>query len=931
MRTLKLIYRSEQELKAYLSEHRLSSGRGIVQLFSGRSPDETLHVQRMLKASLPHFVLIGTSTAGEIYRGTCVSEAIVIDIIMFETEIEVIPFYSALTAGIDTIHTLPPRLHPKVMICFANALQDSAEPLLSSLNQQYPDSLVTGGYAADNNVFHSTFTLLEDKLYQQGLVGIALSGEKLQTSLISYRGWHPIGQKFTVTSVKNNVLYSLDNTPVLEIYRKYLGEHVLSGFPNTVMEFPLLVKRGQQQFLRAPVGITSDKQGVILAGNLQVNDQVYFSFADLHGLSTEVQQLEQQSGIAPLIYSCAARKTFMQQQIEQEVSKLGTLNQANGCFLYGEFATEQQHFSLHNLSSTLLVLAEQAETIELQFTTLRSNTAKPNSLQTLAFLAKTTGVELNEAMIFLEQQQYALNYSSIVSMTDPHGNITYVNKKFEEISGYKSHELLGKNHRIIKNPAMPAKVHHSLWRTISQKKPWQGLMLNKRKDGSGYYVKTVVVPLLDEQQNISSFLSIRQDITDVVKARQTIKMHTTDALTGLPNRTKLSVDLKNQQRTALAMIDVRNFKLVNDVWGMEHGDDIIKTIAGRLKEYSYYLRIEPYRINGATFALLAATNLDTTVFIRRCEKLKAHIEEHSVDVDAKSFDITLSMGVGISETHALALAESALTDAKLSYTTISVVKTEHDLTSNRAYSCIEEVRNALAEQRLTAVFQRLAYVKDTFQNTTKYEALVRINTKDGSLLSPGEFLQHIKKTRLYGALTREVVTISVDTANLLNCIISVNLSIQDIVDQQTKNFIFDKLHQYGGANMIFEITESEAIQDFNSVADFIKQVRKFGAKIAIDDFGSGYSNFAYLVEIKPDYIKIDGSIIKTIVKNENSRLVTKSIIDMARSLNIKTIAEFVSEQAILDCLTELNVDMVQGFHIAKPLPIGQLNNERILN
>lgn len=131
--------------------------------------------------------------------------------------------------------------------------------------------------------------------------------------------------------------------------------------------------------------------------------------------------------------------------------------------------------------------------------------------------------------------------------------------------------------------------------------------------------------------------------------------------------------------------------------------------------------------------------------------------------------------------------------------------------------------------------------------------------------------------------------------------------------------------------MIFEITESEAIQDFNSVADFIKQVRKFGAKIAIDDFGSGYSNFAYLVEIKPDYIKIDGSIIKTIVKNENSRLVTKSIIDTARSLNIKTIAEFVSEQDILDCLTELNVDMVQGFHIAHPLPIEKLSKELSLN
>lgn len=924
MRNLNLIYDSAEELQAYLHDNKLSSERGIIQLFSGRSHKETSHVQKMLKTSLPHFVIIGTSTAGEIYRGTCVSNTIVIDIVIFETDIRVVPFYSPISADINTIIALEQTLNPKVIICFANALQDSAEPLMSSIYEQYPDCLIAGGYAADNNSFHDTFTLLEDKLHQQGLVGLALSGEKLYTELISYSGWHPIGQAFNVTSVKNNILYSLDNIPIVEIYRKYLGEHVLSGFPNTVMEFPFLVKRGQQQFLRAALGFTSDKQGVILAGNLQINDQVYFSFADLHGLEEEVQQLEQQSGIVQLIYSCSARKTFMQQQIEQEISKLGTLNKASGCFLYGEFVTDQQHFSLHNLSSNVLVLTEKAECFNLKMSTQRAKASPPSSLQILAFLAKTTSTELNEAMTFLDQQQYALNYSSIVSMTDPQGDITYVNKKFEEISGYKSHELLGKNHRIIKNPAMPSKVHQSLWQTISKKKPWQGLMLNKRKNGTGYYVKIVIVPLLDEQQNISSFLSIRQDITDVVKARQTIKMHSTDALTGLANRTKLSADLKNKHGTALAMIDVRNFKLVNDVWGMEYGDNIIKTIADRLKEFSYYLKIKPYRINGATFALLAAKNLDTAVFIRRCEKLKTHIEDHSIDVDAKSFDISLSMGVGISQTHTLALAECALTDAKLSYSTVSVVKTKHDLTSDRAYSCIEEVRNALAEQRLTAVFQRLTDVKHSFQKTTKYEALVRINTKDGSLLSPGEFLQHIKKTRLYGALTREVVTISVDTANLLGCTISVNLSIQDILDHETKNFIFEKLHQYGGANIIFEITETEAIQDFNSVNEFIKQVRRFGAKIAIDDFGSGYSNFAYLVEIKPDYIKIDGSIIKTIVKNENSRLVTKSIIDMARSLNIKTIAEFVSDQAILDCLTELNVDMVQGFYIGKPTPIEQL-------
>lgn len=930
MRHVSHLYRSTAQLLDFLQTEALAEQTGIVQLFSGRDAGSAHDIQCLLTTNLPQFSLIGTSTAGEIFNGACLSNSIVLQFIVFDTKVQVQPFYSPLHGETEVIELLQhPTLSPNIIIGFANALVNNAEALINALHQRYPSCYICGGNAADNNAFQGTYTLLADKLYTEGFVGIALYGEQLHANLLSFTGWHPIGQKFVVTDVRDNILYTLDHQPALAIYQQYLGAAVLADFPKTVMEFPLLVKRASQQFLRAPVGLAPDGQGVILAGALQPGDQVYFSFADLRGLQAEVRELAPQQHIVPVIYACAARKAFLQTQMEHEIARLGGQNRASGGFLYGEFASNQHSVSVHNLSTTLLVLAGNADVSNLTFHPPLPEPGPPTSLQTLAFLAKNTGAALNQAIVFLEQQQYALNYGSIVSMTDAAGNITYVNKKFEDISGYKSDELLGQNHRIIKNPLMPARVYQSLWRTITQKKPWQGLMLNRRKDGSAYYVKTIVVPLLNDAREICSFLSIRQDITDIVKARQTIKTHTTDALTGLPNRARLSATLKKQQQTTLAMLDVRNFKLLNDVWGMDKGDQLIKALAKRLAEYSTGLQLAPYRINGATFAVTSTGVVNIGLFMSRCEALKAQLEAHTFHIEQQVFDISLSMGIGISKTHSLALAESALSEAKLSFAAQSVVKTDEDLVSKQVYSCIEEVRDALAEKRLTAVFQPLVYVNSSIQRIKKYEALVRIDRGNGELLSPGAFLQHIKKTRLYGALTREIITMSFDIADKLNCVISVNLSIQDILDQQTKDFILDTLNRFGGSKIIFEITESEAIQDFANVAEFIKTIRQSGAKIAIDDFGSGYSNFAYLVEIKPDYIKIDGSIIKTVVSNQNSLLVTKGIIDMARSLNIETIAEFVSAQNILDCLTELNVDIVQGFHIGKPVSVEQLTNNHV--
>lgn len=914
------------KLREFITGHQLANSRGVIQLFSGASLELTRLVQLELKELLKHFTLIGTSTAGEIANGSCHEQALIISFILFDADTRAMPFHLPLSQS-RSDQILLPGLFPEppaVIIFFANALNLSPESLLKTLQQAIPDCIFAGGNAADNSQFVGTYTLLEADVYHKGLVGVALFGEQLQVKQHTFTGWHAIGQTFTVTAAENNVLYRLNDQPVLQVYKKYLGDDIVRGLPNTAMAFPLRVQHGEKVILRSPIGVSQDGSGIILAGDINIGDSVTFSFADIQLLMRQVKTLAELSQTALVIYSCAARKAYLGQHIHAEIHKLATNNQAAGGFFYGEYCSAGQQFDLLNLSTTLLLLTEH----ELPTTQIFNDTDEqpilPSCLDTLARLATATGKELNDTLTFLQQHQHAVNQCSIVSITDAEGVIVYVNKKFEDISGYSANELMGKTHQQIKHPAMPAKVYQNLWRTIKSKRTWQGLILNKKKDGSHYYVKTVIVPILDQHNKVSRYLSIRNDVTDIVKARQTIRIQNTDALTGLSNRTRLSADIKNSNVVLLAVFDTRNFKLLNDYWGIEQGDNAIKQLAQLFSSAANSLKLQTYKFHGASFALRPLSQISLPEFSVQCEQLRTTVEAATLEVNGHLFDINLSIGIGVSETRAIALAESALAEAKASYSSSLVVKTEQELASNNAYQYIEQVREALNEKRLTAWFQRLAPVNHAGHHCDKFEALARIDQGNGEFTAPGVFLNHIKKTRLYGALTREIVAIALTTAKRFNCTISVNLSIQDILDEQTTGFIFNSLQQHSGQQIIFEITESEAIREFSSVAGFIRKVRSYGAQIAIDDFGSGYSNFAYLVDIKPEYIKIDGSIIKSIVDNPNSRLVTKSIIDMAKNLGIQTIAEFVSTVDIYQCLQQLGVDMVQGYYISKPIPVSEI-------
>ncbi len=230
-----------------------------------------------------------------------------------------------------------------------------------------------------------------------------------------------------------------------------------------------------------------------------------------------------------------------------------------------------------------------------------------------------------------------------------------------------------------------------------------------------------------------------------------------------------------------------------------------------------------------------------------------------------------------------------------------------------------EVKQAIKDDRFMPFFQGI--LDNKTKKITKYECLIRLKKEDGKIVSPFFFLEHAKKAKLYSKLTKIMIKKSFEKFANKEYEFSINLSVQDILSYKVVSVLLEHLEEYKcGSRLVLEIVESEGINDFDELLVFIKQVKKYGCKIAIDDFGTGYSNFNYLAKLNVDFIKIDGSLIKDINKNKSQLITVESILHFAKKMNIKTIAEFVEDEAVFDTLCELGVDFSQGYLFSKPSP-----------
>ena len=546
-----------------------------------------------------------------------------------------------------------------------------------------------------------------------------------------------------------------------------------------------------------------------------------------------------------------------------------------------------------------------------------------------------------------------------IFMIDTDLNIRYVNPAFCRLLDYDASEVLGTSITgYLGDLSILATCMESVSETgccIDQETVF------RRKDGSMVHISKNVQAIQNEDGSLASIVVFIRDMTRLhflnqqlnesqeklqsyinnletvvdERTKELSEQLYTDSLTKLPNRMKLLVDLtKGFNGNILILLNIDGFKEINSYFGQDAGDTILTQMGNELIAQTSRLKLgKVYKLPSDEFAIAIQGDLTReqveSVVVGIAETIKHRALFARSDEDI-SLDVTIGVAIidetGSSSRELLSFADMAQKLAKkerkpyLFYTPTMQIKEEYE----QNLGWIKRLKRAIEEDRVVPFFQPI--VDSRTLCITKYEALVRIQ-EGNNFVSPSEFLKIAKKVRLYHHITNTMIDKAFAVFAPLKASVSINLSIEDILNESINSYVIQKVRECGFAErIIFEITESEGISNYAVVNDFITEVKRHGGKIALDDFGSGYSNFFYVTQLNVDFIKIDGSIISQITDNRSAHIITETIIDFASKLGIDSVAEFVADEATFRCLEGLSIDAYQGYYFGEPAQ--QIKNQQ---
>jgi len=394
-----------------------------------------------------------------------------------------------------------------------------------------------------------------------------------------------------------------------------------------------------------------------------------------------------------------------------------------------------------------------------------------------------------------------------------------------------------------------------------------------------------------------------------------------DRLTKLPNRLKLMEDIEQNKEIThshLALVNIDSFKDINDLYGYEVGDRLLVEVAKQLSLFCKEHAIV-YKLPNDEFAIYTTKNVSSDQFFKKVHELMDKMNEIRFNIADQSIAISFSCGIASNKASVLVKANTALQIAKKHSRDIVVYENSFNVKEQivKNANALLLLKNAIKLDQITPYYQPIYNIRT--KKIDKYEALARIVTEKGEVIAPFVFLNTAVKSKLYPEITTAIVNKSFEFFKDKEFEFSINLSIIDIQNMDTVRFILNKLENFKDpSKVVFEILESDKIENYQEIKSFIKEIKKYGSKVAIDDFGSGYSNFSHIFELNVDYIKIDASLVKFVTTDESSRVIVKTIINFASNLGLKTIAEYVEDKDALDLLEKMGVDFVQGYYIGKP-------------
>jgi len=397
-----------------------------------------------------------------------------------------------------------------------------------------------------------------------------------------------------------------------------------------------------------------------------------------------------------------------------------------------------------------------------------------------------------------------------------------------------------------------------------------------------------------------------------------------DPLTKVYNRQYLQEFLQHNslQNYYLMMVDLDHFKLLNDNYGHDAGDVVLMSVVMEMKRS---IRQQDFivRFGGEEF-LLFIDKKDIQDVKIVAERVRQRVEELSIQTKNNTLNVTLSIGINpfpyrfknIDE--AVKIADEQLYIAKSSgRNRIAVYSADGEYKSQTSQR-ISDIQEAVDEKRIKCAFQPIYANNDT--EILKYEMLLRLFDKENNIVPPDSFLPYVRNTQVYISLTRIVIDTAIEALENHEYNLSLNLDLQDLLNDDIMQLLQDKfVNKTDLANRLtIEVLEHEGIKDFALIKSKIDVLKALGLSIALDDFGSGYANFSYLLNLELDILKIDGSIIQEVNVNEAAYQVVKTICSFAKGMNMKTVAEQIETKEVLDVLQELEVDYFQGYYLGRP-------------
>ncbi len=466
------------------------------------------------------------------------------------------------------------------------------------------------------------------------------------------------------------------------------------------------------------------------------------------------------------------------------------------------------------------------------------------------------------------------------------------------------------------------------------------------------------IPLTNHRSEILGYLVVGFDTTDIIEQKK-ILMHRLlflmvvmsfiigyvlhkgfarvleyfteqlyiDQLTKLQNRFALNDTLLSNKKSILTLSDIKDFSIINELYGVEIGNKVLVEFAKFFSKFASKNGYKSFRISSDEFVMLKQSNAyNKEKCLKVLDALHKEVSELEIKIESLNETIKIDIHSGLTYDHTFSLEEAQMALKKAKEKSVPYLEYSKKVdTKERSENILHTkrvIKDALECYNVIPFFQPITDMNGKF---IKHEALVRIleyNNGKKSILYPDSFLEISKQNGLYGEIAVRTIRQSLLLFVNRNEKISINLYPSDLFNQNIIDTIIECIEKFDLPNrVVIEILEQENLGDINKVSKAIEKLRDIGVLIAIDDFGSGYSNYSHILRLKPDYLKIDASLIRDILTNEESKILVKSIVKFAKDLGITTVAEYVESKEIFELLKEYGVDEFQGYYFSQPLDL----------